>query len=240
MPAFPSSAFRPALAALGFLLLAAPHLVASAAPAHDKPRQRKPQPGDISLLPENPFVEQTPLQVVERLDAVVQSKFLRFNLDRFGPDRTVRLSGHSGVRLWADGEREENLLTEVLRAHRHYAIFYRPTRNLSRRSRAIRQTYLRPVDESRAPRDRTPPPADPGFEEAVTKNLAGAEAGKAVNVETGDWLLALRPILVRRGCSRCHGGVEIGETLGVMVYAISREPWREVPPTKTPPATRTK
>lgn len=55
------------------------------------------------------------------------------------------------------------------------------------------------------------------------KALPKLKQGESVDAETGKWLVAMRPIrALKASCISCHAGAHKGDTLGVMVYAISK------------------
>lgn len=46
--------------------------------------------------------------------------------------------------------------------------------------------------------------------------------GDPVNLTSGEWEVALRPVRAKAACLGCHTRSKAGDTLGVMVYAVSR------------------
>ena len=69
--------------------------------------------------------------------------------------------------------------------------------------------------------DWTTPNLD-GINRAVKKNLLRLKQGQAVDVNMKRLFLALRPIRASKdACLSCHHGAKRGDTLGIMVYAVS-------------------
>lgn len=61
-----------------------------------------------------------------------------------------------------------------------------------------------------------------GWEKTAKKQLPALNQGKSVEVANGDWHLFLRPVkATKESCVSCHSGAKVGDTLGVMLYAVA-------------------
>jgi hypothetical protein len=81
----------------------------------------------------------------------------------------------------------------------------------------------------------TPAPFEIGqkeWQEACLAELPRLSKGQKVDKQAGDWLLAMRPIRAeQKACLNCHTQSKVGDTLGVMVYAVNRQSTPPVPTT---------
>src|ERR1041384_7634707 len=69
---------------------------------------------------------ETPLDVANRLDTIIQQRFLAID-KRFGMSRIMKLSGHDGVRFFPETDEEKRAMEEVRFTGRAYVIGFRHT-----------------------------------------------------------------------------------------------------------------
>ncbi|HLK57047.1 MAG TPA: hypothetical protein VKU00_10805 [Chthonomonadaceae bacterium] len=72
-------------------------------------------------------------------------------------------------------------------------------------------------------RDRDIRHLQASLETASLKELPKLTKGKSVEVTADNWQVVLRPVLAKQAaCLGCHKDAKKGDTLGVMVYAVSK------------------
>ena len=63
------------------------------------------------------------------------------------------------------------------------------------------------------------------IQKVVSQNLPHVENGQNEQASEGNWLVVMRPVrALQDSCLGCHAGAKRGDTLGVMVYAVSKKP----------------
>lgn len=193
----------------------------------------------------------TPLKVAETLDCLLQPKFQTFD-GRFGvSERTEELCMddyfQTRLRIETAQDRKYHALAEA--AHRDYFVMFlhcaqKPAAKY--RDKADRRDRLQSTKEVALPLPDGPSldvidakrgaPATrerlrnllyaqgKQWQKACVSELPRLRRGERVNADSGDWLLAMRPVrAVKRECLGCHTSAKKGDTLGVMVYAVSRK-----------------
>lgn len=175
---------------------------------------------------------QTPQQVAETLDAIVQPRFQK-NAGRFGVDR-VLLAGHdTAYGLAAENAGERRKFQQVRAAHRPYVIAFlhcahKPGQYVHSKERGDGVTH--PFVETLAAETATNDGAsklcewsDANLDKAVLPEVATLRRGIGVDRDFGNWRVVLRPVRAdREACLTCHAGAKRGDTLGVMVYAVDK------------------
>lgn len=178
---------------------------------------------------------ETPQQVADTLDGIVQPRFQQ-NAGRFGVDR-IAFAGHDNI-YGLDGvtASEKRRFLRVNAAHRPYVIAFlhcahKPGRDLlsnTRGSGGAVKPYLQMLTTVTA--------TDPGsqkrsdwssthleLEKAVLPDLPVLRRGTGLDRDLGYWRLVLRPARASRdSCLGCHAGARRGDTLGVMVHAVNK------------------
>ncbi len=73
------------------------------------------------------------------------------------------------------------------------------------------------------------------FQEMTTtaqKALPKLKQGQGVEQSVGDWLVVIRPVrAMKTSCLKCHEGAKLGDTLGALAYAVSKQTFAAVLPT---------
>ncbi len=206
---------------LAFLVLAAgtaPLLLALVLPAMPPP----PAPGD------------TPQQVADTLDSIVQPRFQQ-NAGRFGVDR-IAFAGHDNVYgLTSQTSAERRKFRQVNAAHRPYVIAFlhcahKPGEDLITHTRDKQGTFtpslqtLAAVTATEPGTEKLMAWSDATLSKAVLPSLPVLRQGVGVDRDFGNWQVVLRPVrALRSSCLACHAGVKRGDTLGVMVYAVDKD-----------------
>ncbi len=188
---------------------------------------------DGSSPPPPSLSAQTPQQVADTLDSIVQPRFQQ-NAGRFGVDR-IMFAGHDNIYgLTGMTASEKRRFRSVNAAHRPYVIAFlhcahKPGRDLL--------THTRDSDEPDVPSLQTLASAtatDSGsqklfdwsqdhLEKVVLPHLPVLRQGTGIDQDFGNWRLVLRPVRAsRESCLGCHAGAKRGDTLGVMVYAVDK------------------
>jgi hypothetical protein len=186
----------------------------------------------------------TPLKVAEVLDCLVQPRFESVQ-DKFGAmDRLVKVQGHTPVRLAADTPLEKKYLRMAGEANRDYFVSFLHVVHVP--SSAYRGTGGKPEPmPANAYAHYKTPEDTPSlrfvsavnrdgyskwvrisreWEKAAVGVLPRLKKGESVNADQADWLLAMRPVKAsKQECLGCHTKSKLGDTLGVMVYAVSKK-----------------
>jgi len=185
----------------------------------------------------------SPVAVANLLDQFVQPRFLQ-NAGMFGADR-LEIDGHDDTlyMLKPKSKVEERLIRSVSARHRDYALgfvhcVHKPGKFLStahpeRPSPSAsdvpesrfeilavhegkKNSYPKSYEESWADQNGGP------LNDIIKRDLPRLRRGQNVDVNTGNWFLALRPLKASREASLgCHRGAKRGDTLGIMAYAVS-------------------
>ena len=205
---------------LAFLALAAgtaPLLLALALPAKPSP----PIPGD------------TPQQVADTLDSIVQPRFQQ-SAGRFGMDR-ISFAGHNNVyELESQTREERRKFRQVNAAHRPYVIAFlhcahKPGEDLTTHTRDKQEPFkpylqtLSTATATEAGTEKLMSWSDADLSKAVLPALPVLRQGVGVDRDFGNWEVVLRPVrALHSSCLTCHAGAKRGDTLGVMVYAVDK------------------
>lgn len=175
---------------------------------------------------------QTPQQVADTLDSIVQPRFQK-NAGRFGVDR-VLLEGHDMTYgLAAENIGEQRKFQQINAAHRPYVIAFlhcahKPGKFVHSAERADGKTS--PYVETLAAETATEDGVGKLWEwsgvhldKAVLPEIAALRRGNGVDKDFGNWRVVLRPVRAdHEACLGCHAGAKRGDTLGVMVYAVDK------------------
>ena len=192
----------------------------------------RPSPQNASPLPSS----QTPQQVAETLDAIVQPRFQQ-NAGRFGVDRVVHLEGHEQV-SWIDpnNRSEARQFAAVKASHRSYALAFlhcvhKPGAHVDPPTPAAPVDHdfkpsveaLIAVGGTQAGADRTFQWANKALGPVVLPYLDPLKHGHPVQTDYENWTVVMRPVrALQASCLSCHAGAHSGDTLGVMVYAVDK------------------
>ena len=175
---------------------------------------------------------QTPQQVADTLDSIVQPRFQK-NAGRFGVDR-VLLAGHDTAHgLAAENAGERRKFQQVNAAHRPYVIAFLHCAHKPgqyRHSKEHGDGMTDPSVETLAAETATEDGvgklwdwSDANLDKAVLPEVATLRRGAGVDKDFGNWRVVLRPVRAdREACLSCHAGAKRGDTLGVMVYAVDK------------------
>lgn len=182
---------------------------------------------------------EAPVEVAQALDAYVQPRFEILRDRNFGQFRLV-YRRHAGiVQLKVDSPKEKELIANVNAVKREYAISLLHCTNSPRRMApepgkaklqvlyvnqqqiATEDTYnmgagvLDRANGRRFGRD--------ALEKEANKVLPRLMAGREYRTENTHWDVLMRPVLASKtACLSCHKGKRLGDTLGVMVYAVRK------------------
>jgi hypothetical protein len=214
---------RSRIASLAFAAGAAPLLLALTLPAWPSAPS---SPGhDAPLL-------ETPQQVADTLDSIVQPRFQK-NAGRFGVDR-VLLEGHDNAYgLAGENGGERRKFRQVNGAHRPYVVAFlhcahKPGQYVpgGRRGDGETDPEVQVLATATATEDGTNNLwdwADAHLDQVVLPALAQLRRGDGVDKDFGNWRVVMRPVRAwQPACLGCHAGARRGDTLGVMVYAVDK------------------
>lgn len=197
-------------------------------------------PGPVLASAATPTqVPATAMQVAEALDTYVQPRFEILRDKTFGAFRIV-YRRHAGLaQLKVESAREKELIANVNATKRDYAISLlhcvagpnysnegKPRLQLLyfNQQRVISDS----IYSSRATAERAT--ANTGLELAAIEKRAATAlprllAGKEHRLSQPGWDVLMRPVQAsKRECLGCHKGSRLGDTLGVMVYAVRATP----------------
>lgn len=175
---------------------------------------------------------ETPQQVADTLDSIVQPRFQK-NAGRFGVDR-VYLQGHdSAYGLAAENAAERYKFRQVNGAHRPYVVAFlhcahKPGQYVHSKERGDAETdpYVQVLATATATQDGSGKLwewADTHLNNAARSALADLRQGSGVDKDLGNWRVVMRPVRAwQLSCLGCHAGAKRGDTLGVMVYAVDK------------------
>lgn len=183
--------------------------------------------------PPSPTSAETPQQVADTLDSIVQPRFQQ-NAGRFGVDR-IAFAGHDNIYgLSGVTSSEKRRFRRVNAAHRPYVIAFlhcahKPGRDLLSNSRD-KEDADPPSLQTLAAATATDTGSqklwdwsDAHLEKAVLPDLPVLRQGTGMDRDLGNWRLVLRPVRASRAsCLGCHAGARRGDTLGVTVYAVDK------------------
>ncbi len=179
---------------------------------------------------------QTPQQVADTLDAVVQPRFQQ-SAGRFGVDRVVHLEGHERV-SWIDpsSRTEARQFAAIRASHRSYVLAFlhcrhKPGAHVDPPTPAAplepdftpSVSTLLTVGGTQAGAYRTFHWANRALEPLVLPYLDPLKHGHPVQADYENWTVVMRPVrALHASCLGCHAGAQRGDTLGVMVYAVDK------------------
>ena len=179
-----------------------------------------------------PASPQTPQQVADTLDSIIQPRFQR-NAGRFGVDR-VLLAGHDTTYgLAAENRGERRKFHQVNAAHRPYMIAFlhcahKPGQYVHSQERGDGEAvpYVEMLAAETATEDGVGNLwgwGDTHLDDVVTPELTALRQGTGVDKDYGNWCVVMRPVrALYPACLSCHAGAKPGDTLGVMVYAVDK------------------
>jgi hypothetical protein len=177
---------------------------------------------------------QSPHQVADTLDGIVQPRFQK-NAGRFGVDRVI-VGGHNNIfDLDVTTGADRSRLRQVKQARRPFIIAFlhcvhKPGQNVGEKHPEPLDHNFMPYVDVLAAGTKTQTGADHLFDwgqghllKITASSLPQLKQGSAVETESGNWLVAMRPVRAERiACLGCHAGAKRGDTLGVMVYAVDK------------------
>jgi hypothetical protein len=186
----------------------------------------------------------TALQAAQTLDGVIQPQFQK-DAGTFGVGRFT-IAGHDGVYNF-DTEHVPELkqpLNQIAAAHRPYAVEFmhcahKPARfkdskeivDFSKRPQLEililpGNNYYNNVDgyDPSGRQEKWDHEQQPALAKRVLPLAPQLRRGQPLQHVVGDWLVVMRPVLAgKASCLGCHRGAHRGDTLGVMVYVVSRK-----------------
>ena len=188
----------------------------------------------------------SPRQVADDLDGVIQPRFLQ-NAGMFGLSRVVPVVnghpiGYTGS-LGVETPAERKALDHANAGRRDYIIaflhcahvpgqfvrpgVFKPVAQPSGKVRAVRpwlSTLIVTHPPATAQRVALTSADDdqPQLQAAAIRALPQLQRGREAQAALADWTVIMRPVTASADtCVSCHAGSKKGDTLGVMVYAIS-------------------
>lgn len=188
---------------------------------------------------------ETPQQVADTLDSIVQPRFQQ-NAGRFGMDR-IFFDGHDNIYgLSAMTSAEKRGFRHINAAHRPYVIAFlhcthRPGQDLGPGERlkkmpvsTVAEAPVKPSVETLATatstdsgNDRLREWGDKNLDKVVVPSWPVLKQGIGVDRDFGNWQVVMRPVRASKSsCLSCHAGAKRGDTLGVMIYAVDKNPIR--------------
>jgi len=196
-------------------------------------------PGPVLASTATPTqVPATAMQVAETLDTYVQPRFEILRDKNFGAFRIV-YRRHAGLaQLKVESSREKELIANVNATKRDYAISllhcadspeysYRDRPSLQllyfNQQRLVSDSGYEDLQDSTVVDKRGLDLAK--IEKQSFAALPTLMKGKEHRVTQSGWDVLLRPVLAsKQECLGCHESSRLGDTLGVMVYAVRATP----------------
>ena len=194
-------------------------------------------PGEVLKSSASPTQKlETAMQVAEQLDAYVQPRFEILRDKNFGAFR-ITYHEHAGiVQLKVDTEKEKQQIANVNAANHDYAINLLhcgvvPNGRSYVDSPRLELLYFNDkavVTASNYPgssRDVTEKNhyKTDAFLDKALQVMPQLRAGKEYRSSNAEWETLMRPVLAsKQECLSCHKSSKLGDTLGVMVYAVRR------------------
>lgn len=227
------------LRVLGGCLLLPVLLIGSCAGKMSYDAWRYNLPGEVLTSPSPPTQSlQTALLVAQTLDSYVQPRFEILRDRNFGALRIVYRK-HAGLaQLKVDTATEKEKIANVNAAHRDYAISLLhcaeiPGRYFDSGDIGMQLLYFnqKPFIESTNNYPRSFDREEgkqagidgTAIEKRAIAVLPKLRKGQEQRVEVKNWVVLMRPVLAaKQECLDCHTKAKIGDTLGVMVYAVSK------------------
>ncbi|HLJ53397.1 MAG TPA: hypothetical protein VKT77_00075 [Chthonomonadaceae bacterium] len=189
----------------------------------------------------------TAMNVAEALDSYVQPRFTILRDNEFGAIRFT-FRKHAGVvQLKVDSAKEKQIIANVNAANREYAICLlhcapKPLAKFAPESPRLEILYLN-QNWGGENLDLPLPDVHDGDDKALSQlhfealqrkaiaALPALMAGHEYRASNTGWDVLMRPVPARQTCLSCHSESKLGDTLGVMVYAVrekQREPARTI------------
>jgi hypothetical protein len=156
----------------------------------------------------------------------------------FGTSRIATVEGHESIaRFRGAGPVETAVLSTANALRRDYLICFLHVTHVPGRSKNVEGARSAP----RAIRPHLTPLAVPdvnafpaampdrdaeaaAYAKTVLEFLPRLKAGEKLEAAAGRRLLVMRPVRAQQAsCLKCHADAKQGDTLGVMVYAVSRD-----------------
>lgn len=191
-----------------------------------------------------------PQQVADALDKIIQPRFQDVTLGQFGLTRLIpAVPGHPSVGFFGAfptySPRETALLASADAVHRPYVIAFLhcahvPGALAPKTAQALPQvippaapikmasnipsslTTIIVKGSSSDPQHSYSEKTQSLLRQTAFHALPAALKGRNVETQTSGWTVFLRPVSAfQNSCLTCHAGAKRGDTLGVMVYAVS-------------------
>ncbi len=181
----------------------------------------------------------TAMQVAETLDSYVQPRFEILRDKNFGAFR-ITYKKHAGVvQLKVDSEKERELIANANATKREYVIslLHCALKPHPARSRDLKKLQILYFNQQKVSYDydwdiNTPQAEKMAgankfdleyLQEKAVENLPQLMKGREFRASDASWDYLMRPVLAsKQACLNCHTGAKMGDTLGVMVYAVRK------------------
>lgn len=191
----------------------------------------------LAVAASPPGSSPSPVQVARTLDTIVQPRFQQ-NAGKFGMDRVVSLDGHSTVHYMdPENNRERRLFRQVKTSRRPYVVAFlhcrhKPGAHVNPKTPPEKQTDFKPsvstlvaIGATQKGTDHLYDWAGDHLEKIVLPYLPQLRQGRPQQAEYQNWVVVMRPVRAEHeACLSCHAGAKRGDTLGVMVYAVDKNP----------------
>jgi hypothetical protein len=212
-------------------------LVLSCAGKMEWDRRLYELPGEVLQSPATPTKKLvTAFEVAEDLDRYVQPRFEILRDKSFGALRIVYRKHAGIVQLKVDSEQEKAIVANVNASGRDYAIFllhcapipnrfFNPDREPSLQLLYFNQQPMI-TDNNRPIVSQETILLEKKIDlESIEKQAVAALPellkAKESRAKSNDWDVLMRPVLAtKQACLSCHTTAKLGDTLGVMVYAV--------------------
>lgn len=192
---------------------------------------------------------ETPQQVADALDKIVQPRFQDVSAGQFGMTRLIPVaSGHQSVGFYDDFRTstpaEAALLAAADAPHHPYIMAFLHCTHVSghvpgrfgTRPDGVPRPWLARITSRAFALPLSPEHVQasmerdmPLIQKTATDALPALREGKSQGKSAGDWLVVMRPVRASTDtCLGCHAGARRGDTLGVMVYAVRNKAVRSV------------
>ena len=181
---------------------------------------------------------ETPQQVAETLDSIVQPRFQK-DIGQFGTGRVTHnvIPGHEGIEwIGADNRFETRRFATLKASHRSYILAFlhcrhKPGAPVDPSPKPQLgddfKSYTEPLIAFGATEDsaqRMYDWADKSLNPVVLPHLTALKQGHSAQAEYENWVIVMRPVrALHQSCITCHAGTRRGDTLGVMVYVVDKK-----------------
>lgn len=191
----------------------------------------------LAVAASPPGSSPSPVQVARTLDTIVQPRFQK-SAGKFGEDRVVSLDGHSNVHyMTPETSRERRLFRQVKDSHRPYVVAFlhcrhKPGAHIDPKTPPEKRTDFKPsvdtltaIGGTQKGTDHLYGWAGAHLQKIVLPYLPQLRQGQPQQTEYQNWVVVMRPVRAEHeACLSCHAGAKRGDTLGVMVYAVDKNP----------------